>query len=87
VRNGGLLERAKEERNILSTVKGRKDNWIGHVWHTNCLQKQFIEGMIEGRLEGTGRRGRRRKQLQDDPKENREYRKLRGSTSSHSLEN
>jgi len=28
--------------------------------------KQVIEGKVEGRLEVTGRRGRRRKQLRDD---------------------
>jgi len=46
-----------------------------------------IERKIEGRIGGTGRRGRRGKQLLDDPKEKGEYRKLRGSTRSHSVEN
>jgi hypothetical protein len=31
----------------------------------NCLLKHVIEGNIEGRIEVTGRRGRRRKQLLD----------------------
>jgi hypothetical protein len=38
----------------------------------NCLLNQVIEGKIEGRIEVTGRRGRRRKQVQDDLKEKRE---------------
>ena len=38
-------------------------------------------------MEVARRRGRRRKKLLDDPKEKREYRKLRGSIKSHSVEN
>ena len=51
----------KEERNILYTVKRRKAKWIGHSWRRNCLIKHVIEGKIEGRIEVTGRRRRRRK--------------------------
>jgi hypothetical protein len=36
-----------------------------------------IEGKLEGRMEMTGRRGRRRKQLLDDLKERRRYWKLK----------
>jgi hypothetical protein len=36
-----------------------------------------IEGKPEGRIEMTGRRGRRRKQLLDDLKEKRRYWKLK----------
>jgi hypothetical protein len=36
-----------------------------------------IEGKLEGRIEMTGRRGRRRKQLLDDLKEKRSYWKLK----------
>jgi len=71
---------------MLRTVKRRKTNWIGHIWHRNCLLMHVIDGKIEGRIEGTVRR-RRRKKLLDDPKEKREYRKLRGSIKSHSVEN
>jgi hypothetical protein len=62
-----VLHRVKEERNILHTIKRRKANWIGHILHSNCLLKYIIEGMIEERIEVTGRRRRRRKQLLDDP--------------------
>jgi hypothetical protein len=37
----------------------------------------MIEGKLEGSIEITGRRGRRRKQLLDDLKENRRYWKLK----------
>jgi len=43
----------------------------------NCILKQVIEGNIEGGIEVTGRRGRRRKKLTDDLKEKREYCKLK----------
>jgi hypothetical protein len=37
----------------------------------------MIEGKLEGRIEMTGRRGRRRKQLLDDLKDKRRYWKLK----------
>jgi hypothetical protein len=68
-----VLFRAREERNILHTIKRRKANWIGHILRRNCLLKHVIEGKKEGEIEVTGRRGRRRKQLLDDLKEKRGY--------------
>jgi len=68
VRNEEMLQRAKEERNILHTVKRRKANWIGHILRGNCFLKQVIEGKIEGRIEVTRRQRRRRKQLLGDLK-------------------
>jgi hypothetical protein len=55
VRNG-VLNRVKEERNILHTIKRRKANWIGHTLHRNCLLKHVIEGKLDGRIEMTGKR-------------------------------
>jgi hypothetical protein len=60
----------EEKRDILHTIKRRKTKWIGHIFYRNCLLKHVSEGKIEGRIEVTGRRGRRRKQLLDDLKEN-----------------
>jgi hypothetical protein len=40
-RNGGVLHRDKEQRNILHRVKRRKANWI---LCRNCLLKHFWEG-------------------------------------------
>jgi hypothetical protein len=77
VRNEEVLQRVKEERNILHTIKRRKANWIGHILHRNCLLKHVIEGKLEGRIEMMGRRGRRHKQLLDDLKEKRIYWKLK----------
>jgi hypothetical protein len=77
VRNEEVLHRVKEERNIIRTIKRRKANWIDHILRRNCLLKNVIEGTLEGRIEMTGRRGRRRKQLLDDLKETRRYWKLK----------
>jgi hypothetical protein len=73
---GIYIKCGKEERNILHTIKRRKANWIGHILRRNCLLKHVIEGKLEGRIEMTGRCGRRRKQLLDDLKEKRRYWKL-----------
>jgi hypothetical protein len=43
----------------------------------NCPLKHVIEGKIEGRIEVTGRRGRRRKKPLDNLKEKRLYWKLK----------
>ena len=66
VRNEEVFHRTKEERNVLQTIKRRKVNWIGHILNRNCLLKLVIEEKVEERVEMTGRRGRRCKQLLDD---------------------
>jgi hypothetical protein len=65
------------KRNIVHTIKRRKANWIGQILCRNCLLKHVIEGKLEGRIEVTVRRGKRRKQLLDDLKEKRRYWKLK----------
>jgi hypothetical protein len=77
VRNEEVLHRVKEERNILHTIERRKPDWIGHILCRNCLLKHIIEGKMKGRIEETGRHGRRCRQLLDDFKEMRRYWKLK----------
>jgi hypothetical protein len=43
----------------------------------NCLLQQVIAGKIKGKIEVTGRRGRRRRKLLDDLKERRGYSHLK----------
>ena len=43
---GGLKEMRRSWK-----LKIRKANWIGHIWHRNCLPKHVIKGKIEGRME------------------------------------
>jgi len=71
VKNKEVLQRVKEDKNILRTVRRRKANWIGHILSRNCLLKHVIGGKIEGRREVKRRRGRRRNQLLDDFQETR----------------
>ena len=68
----GRVKRVKEERNVLHRVQRRKANWTDHILRWNCLLKQVIEEKVEGRIEVTGRREKRRKQLLDDLKEKKE---------------
>jgi hypothetical protein len=73
VNNEAVLHTVKEEMNILHTIRRRKANWIGHILRRNCL----LSHIIEGKIRGSRRRGRRRKQLLDDLKEPRRYWKLK----------
>ena len=62
-----------KDRHILHTAKKKKGRlpWIGHCLRRNCLQKHVIEEKIDRRIEVTGRRGRRSKQLLRDFRETR----------------
>ena len=71
VRNEEILLRVKQQRNILHEICKRKANWIGHIMRRNCLLQRVTEGKIQGRIEVTGRQGRRRRKLLDDLKERR----------------
>ena len=73
--------RVKEEKNIAHTVKRRRADWIGHILRKNCL----LRHVIEGKIEGTGRRGRRHKQLMVDIKELRRCWKLKEKTLARAL--
>lgn len=57
----------KDEKYILHTLTRRKAEWIGHRLGRNCL----IKHTVEGKIEMTGSRVRRRKQLLDDIKKRR----------------
>jgi ribosomal 50S subunit-associated protein YjgA (DUF615 family) len=81
VNNEAVLHRVKEERDILHTIRRRKANWIGHILRRNCLLIQIIEGKIRG----TRKQGRRRKQLLDDLKEARSYWKLKEEAQDRTL--
>ena len=78
VRNEDVLLRVKEQRNILHEIRKRKANWIGHILRRNSLLQRVTEGKIQGGIEVTGRRGRRRRKLLDDLKERRGYSHLKG---------
>jgi hypothetical protein len=72
VKKDDVLQRGNEKSNILHT-KRRQAIWIGHILRRHCLLKQ----VIEGKMKGKGRRGRRCKQLLGGLKEKRGYWKLK----------
>ena len=71
MRDDGVLQRLNEKRNILQAITRRKANRIGLNLRRNSFLKHDVVGNKDGRIEVTGRRGRRRKQLLDDLKERR----------------
>jgi hypothetical protein len=77
VRKEEVLLRVKEQRNILHEIRKRKAYWIGHILRRNCILQRVIEEKIQGRIEVTGRQGRKRRKLKDDLKERREYSHLK----------
>jgi hypothetical protein len=81
VNNEAVLHRVNKESNILHTIRRRKANWIGHILYGNCLLRHIIEGKIIG----TRRQERRRKQLLDDLREARIYCKLKEEGQDHTL--
>jgi hypothetical protein len=59
-----------QERMEYPTYNKKKEvDWIGHILCRNCLLTRVVEGERQGRIEVTGRRGRIRKQLLDDLKD------------------
>ena len=85
VRNEEVLLRVKEQRNILHEISKRKANWIGQILRRNCLLQRVIKRKIKGRIEVTGRQGRRRRKLLDNLKE-RIFSFEGGSSRSHYVE-
>jgi hypothetical protein len=81
VRSEAVLLGVKEDRNVIHTIIRRKANWIGDILHRNCLLKHIIEGGIEM----ARRQGRICKQLLDDFRETRGYRKLKEEAINHTV--
>ena len=57
-----VLERVGEGRIMLELIKKRKRNWLNHWLRRNCLLKDALEGMVNGKKV----RGRRRYQMTDN---------------------
>ena len=58
IKNSVLLERVGEGRIMLELIRKRKRNWLGLWLRRNCLLKDALEGMVNGKKV----RGRRRYQ-------------------------
>ena len=88
MRNEEVLHRVNQKGNIVQTTSRKWANWIGHILFRNCLLKHVIEGKIEGRIEVTGRRGGRCKQLLDSLKGKERILEIKTrNTRSQSVEN
>jgi hypothetical protein len=73
--------RGQEGKKILYTSKLRKANWNG-----NLLRRKYLLKLVtEGRVEGKGRRGRRRNQPLDDVNETKRYWTLKEEALSRTL--
>src|SRR3984885_9688321 len=59
--NEEVLKQVNEKRSLMNTIRTRQKNWIGHVLRSNSLQRDIMEGKMEGRKG----RGRPRKKLLD----------------------
>ena len=62
IKNAVVLERVGEGRIMLELIRKRKRNWLGHWLKTNCLLKDAIEDMVNGKKV----RGRRTYQIIDN---------------------
>ena len=49
IKNAVVLERVGEGRIMLELIKKRKRNWLGHWLRSNCLLKDALEGMVNGK--------------------------------------
>ena len=56
IKNAVVLEKVGEGRTVLELIRKRKRNWLGHWLRRNCLLKDALEGMVNGKKV----RGRRR---------------------------
>jgi hypothetical protein len=77
-----VLHRIEEERNILPDTKRRKTNLISHMMDRNCV----LKCVVEGKIEGMRRRGRKRKQPLNDLNEKKTLQFEKGGTRSPSVE-
>ena len=49
IKNGVVLERVGEGRIMVEMLKKKKINWLGHWLRRNCLLKDALDGMINGK--------------------------------------
>jgi len=59
--NEEVLKRVEEKRSLMDIIRTRQKNWIGHILRGNSLQRE----LMEGRMEGNRGRGRPRQKLMD----------------------
>src|SRR6218665_4067920 len=60
--NEEVLKKGEEKRSLINIIRTRQKNWIGHIFRGNSLQREIMEGKMEGKRG----RGRPRQKLMDD---------------------
>ena len=53
--NEMVLQRVAEKRPLITTIRERQKNWIGHVLRGDSLLREIIEGRMEGKRRGRPR--------------------------------
>ena len=61
IKNAVVLERVGEGRIMLELIRKRKRNWLSHWLRRNCLLKDTLEGMVNGKKV----RGRRNQMIEN----------------------
>ena len=49
IKNAVVLERVGEGRIMLELIRKRNRNWLGHWLRRNCLLKDALKGMVNGK--------------------------------------
>ena len=58
IKNVIVLERVGEGITMLELINKRKRNWLGHWLRRNCLLKDALEGLVNGKKVHSRRRYR-----------------------------
>src|SRR6218665_1874276 len=54
ISNEEVLKLVEEERSLLTIIRTRQWNWMGHIVRGDSLQREIIEGRIEGIIKEEG---------------------------------
>src|SRR5678816_2627402 len=54
ITNDEVLQMVDEKRSLITTIRERQKNWVGHILRGDSLLKEIIEGRMEGKR-GRGR--------------------------------
>jgi hypothetical protein len=53
------ITQSQRRKENCKRINRRKAKWVGHILRRNCVLKHVIEGKIDGRIEVTGRLGKK----------------------------
>ena len=47
--NEEVLKKIEEKRSLMDIIRTRQKSWIGHILRGNSLQREIMEGRMEGK--------------------------------------